>query len=95
MDKEQAIQKFQEKIDWANQNRYPYVSESDVELYKMAINALAISSAEPKVGHCEDCKCFRKPALRTDIFGKCIQHLGVCPPCNWYCADFEPQESEE
>ena len=54
-----------------------------------------IPSAEPKVGRCEDCKYFRKLPLRTDTsIGKCIQHWGVCPPCDWYCADFEPQESE-
>ena len=46
-------------------------------------------------GHCEDCKHFRKLPLRTDTVGKCIQHWGVCPSCDWYCADFEPQESEE
>ena len=56
----------------------------------------AIPSAEPKVGRCENCKCFHKLSLSTDTsIGKCIKHWGVCPPCDWYCADFELQESEE
>ena len=51
-------------------------------------------SQEPKTGHCEDCKHFRKLPYHTDILGKCVNHWGFCPKGDWYCADFEPQESE-
>ena len=49
---------------------------------------------EPKTGHCEDCKHFRKLPYHADILGKCVNHWGFCPKGDWYCADFEPQESE-
>lgn len=72
------------------------LNSNDIKAIEKAIELVkAIPSAEQKVGRCEDCKHFRKLPLRTDTVGKCIQHWGVCPPCDWYCADFEPQESEE
>lgn len=43
------------------------------EAKAMAIDALW---TEPKTGHCEDCKHFRKLPLRTDTVGKCNQHWG-------------------
>lgn len=52
-----------------------------------------IPSAE-KTGHCEDCKHFRKIPYHADTLGKCVHHTGFCPKGDWYCADFEPQESE-
>ena len=48
-----------------------------------------------KTGHCEDCKHFRKLPYHAGILGKCIHHGGFCPKGDWYCADFEPQESED
>lgn len=48
----------------------------------------ALPSAE-KTGRCKDCKHFRVIPYHTDI---CIQHTGLCPKGDWYCADFEPQE---
>lgn len=56
---------------------------------------VAIPSAEPKTGHCEDCKHFRKLPYHADTLGKCIHHWGFCPKGDWYCADFEPQERSE
>lgn len=50
---------------------------------------------EPKTGHCKDCKHFRKLPYHADTLGKCFNHTGFCPNGDWYCADFEPQESEE
>ena len=49
---------------------------------------------QPKTRHCEDCKYFRKLPYHIDILGKCICHTGFCPGGDWYCADYEPQESE-
>ena len=54
----------------------------------------SVNLQEPKTGHCEDCKQFRKLPYHADSLGKCIQHAGFCPKGDWYCADFEPQESE-
>ena len=64
-------------------------------VYSALIDGIDTLEQEPNTGHCEDCKYFRKLPLRTDTIGKCIQHWGVCPPCDWYCADFEPQERSE
>lgn len=50
---------------------------------------------EPKVGHCEECKHFRKFPYHADTLGKCIRHTKLCPKSDWYCADYESQESEE
>ena len=47
-----------------------------------------------KTGYCEDCKHFRKLPFHADTLGKCIHHTGFCPKGDWYCADFEPQESD-
>ncbi len=54
-------------------------------------------SVQPKTktGHCEDCKHFRKLPYHADTLGKCIYNSGICPKGDWYCADFEPQESED
>lgn len=59
---------------------------------EMAIQAL---SQEPKTGHCKECKYFCELPYHIDILGKCIRHTGFCPGGDWYCADFEPQESED
>lgn len=56
--------------------------------------AIELLEQEPKAGHCEDCKHFRKLPMHTATIGKCIQHTGFCPKGDWYCADYEPQESE-
>lgn len=40
MTKEEAISVFKDKLNWANQNRYPYVSQREAEAYRMAIEAL-------------------------------------------------------
>ena len=48
-----------------------------------------------RIGHCEDCKHFHKLPYHADALGKCIHHGGFCPKGDWYCADFEPQKSED
>ena len=57
--------------------------------------AIELLEQESKTGHCEDCKHFRKLPMHTSTIGKCIQYTGFCPKGDWYCADFEPQESED
>ena len=52
-------------------------------------------SVKPQTGYCEDCKHFRKLPYHADALGKCAHHGGFCPKGDWYCADFEPQESED
>ena len=53
------------------------------------------ASVKPQgTGHCEDCKHFRKLPYHADTLGKCVHHGGFCPKGDWYCADYEPQESE-
>lgn len=47
---------------------------------------------EPKMGHCEECKHFRKLPYHADALGKCMQHTGFCPKGDWYCADYEPEK---
>lgn len=54
-----------------------------------------IKPQEPKTGYCEDCKYFHKLPYHADTLGKCVNHWGFCPKGDWYCADFEPQESED
>ena len=54
----------------------------------------SVNPQEPKTGHCKDCKHFRKLPYHAGAIGKCVNHWGFCPPSDWYCADFEPQESE-
>ena len=36
----EAISVLQDKLSWANQNRYPYVSQREVKTYQMIINFL-------------------------------------------------------
>ena len=55
----------------------------------------SVNPQEPPTGRCEDCKHFRKLPYHTDILGKCIHHARFCPKGDWYCADYEPQESED
>ena len=52
----------------------------------------SVTTQEPKTGHCEECKHFRKLPYHADTLGKCFQHTGFCPKGDWYCADYEPQE---
>ena len=59
----------------------------------MVVNEPSVKPQE-KTGHCEDCKHFRKLPYHADTLGKCVNHWGFCPKGDWYCADFEPQESE-
>ena len=40
MTAEEAIEVFKSELDWAEQNRYPYISENKVKANKLAINAL-------------------------------------------------------
>lgn len=47
MTKEEAISVFKDKLSWANQNRYPYVSQREAEAYRMGIKVL---EQEPKTG---------------------------------------------
>ena len=63
-----------------------------IQAKDMAIKAL---KQEPQTGHCEDCKHFQKLPYHAGTLGKCVNHWGFCPLSDWYCADFEPQESEE
>jgi hypothetical protein len=48
-----------------------------------------------RTGHCKECKYFRKLPYHADTLGKCVHHTGFCPKGDWYCADFDPQESED
>ena len=54
----------------------------------------SVKPQEPII-KCEDCKHFRKLPMHTSTIGKCIQHTEFCLKGDWYCADFEPQESED
>ena len=67
---------------------------NDKRFMEMVNVIKAIQSTEPKIGHCKNCKHFRKLPYHAGAIGKCVQHWGFCPPSDWYCADFEPQESE-
>lgn len=40
MTNEEAIKIFKSELDWAEQNRYPYISENKVKAIKLAIKAL-------------------------------------------------------
>jgi hypothetical protein len=40
MEYEEAIEIFKSELDWAKQNRYPYVSENKVKAIKLAIKLL-------------------------------------------------------
>ena len=50
-----------------------------------------VMDALEQTGHCKDCKSFREIPYHIDI---CNQHTELCPKGDWYCADFEPQESD-
>ena len=50
---------------------------------------------QPKTGHCEECKHFRKFPHHAGTLGRCIQHTRLCTKSDWYCADYEPQERGE
>lgn len=63
------------------------------EAKAMAIEALALMSS--KRGQCENCKYFRKLPRHKGMFGECDNLSGFYIKGNWYCADFEPIESEE
>ena len=39
-ERSEAISVLQDKLSWANQNRYPYVSQREVKVYQMIINFL-------------------------------------------------------
>ena len=65
------------------------------DLCRDTANLLEELEQEPKTGHCEDCKHFRKLPYHADTLGKCVNHWGFCPKGDWYCADFEPQERNE
>ena len=58
------------------------------------INDISPVTPRPKTGHCKNYKHFHELPYHTDILGKCIQHTGFYPKGDWYCADFEPHESE-
>ena len=62
---------------------------------KEFVEDLPSVNPQERTGHCEDCKHFRKLPYHAGILGKCIQHTGFCPKGDWYCADYDPQESEE
>lgn len=40
MTNEEAIEVFKSELDWAEQNRYPYISENKVKAIKLAIKVL-------------------------------------------------------
>lgn len=40
MHPKEAIKVFKSELDWAEQNRYPYVSENKIKAIKLAIQAL-------------------------------------------------------
>ena len=63
----------------------------DYDALRMARKAL---EQEPKI-KCEDCKYFRKLPFHAGTIGKCVHHTGFCPKGDWYCADHDPQESED
>lgn len=50
MTAEEAIEVFKSKLDWAEQNRYPYISENKVKATKLAIKAL-----EQEPNRCDSC----------------------------------------
>lgn len=65
--------------------------------------SVAIPSAEPKTGHCKDCKYFKYDSVEVEVDGiSLIFSQGICS--RWgdgcktkedgYCFMFEPQESE-
>ena len=70
---------------------YPHTEQWGI-LQKIK-EALEVLKQNPKVGHCEECKHFRKFPYHADKLGKCIQHTKLCPKSDWYCADYEPQEN--
>lgn len=47
-DKERAIAVFKSKIEWEKEKRYPFISNEEVDAYKLAIKAL---EQEPRKGH--------------------------------------------
>lgn len=48
MTAEEAIEVFKSELDWAEQNRYPYISENKVKATKLAIQALEQELSEDK-----------------------------------------------
>jgi len=78
------------KLDWRHEaNQCSKCAEEHRQLAGWLKDYKRLLEQEPKTGHCEDCKHFRKIPYHADA---CIQHTGLCPKGDWYCADFEPQE---
>ena len=91
----QAIRDVFHKLE-CEHKEYAADSEYMLALWDVANEIRLLPSVIPQTtGHCEDCKYFRKLPYHADTLGKCIHHTGVCPKGDWYCADYEPQESED
>jgi len=93
----EAIKKFTynykgERIADYDCDNFPV--QIDVKTVKEILRDLPPVTPQQKMGHCEDCKHFRKLPYHTDTLGKCVQHTGFYPRGDWYCADYESLESE-
>lgn len=52
MTAEEAIKVFKSELDWAEQNRYPYISENKVKATKLAVKAL---EQQQQPNRCDSC----------------------------------------
>ena len=99
MDKEKAIDLLDNLIGMIEDNQ-----ENDYdEALKMGIKALAIPSAEPKTGHCKDCKYFEYDSVaKVDGIPLIVAHEicskwgdGCKTKEDGYCFLYEPQERSD
>jgi len=76
-----------------------YVEGNYSEKLYDTIISLPPVKPQQEIGQCKDCKHFRKLPYHVDTLGntlgRCFQHTSFYPKGDWYCADFESQESEE
>lgn len=85
-----------EALDWLISRKEHYEMDDNCQELAEAIGVgIDAIKQKMKTGHCKDCKHFRELPHHTETIGRCVWHSGLYPKGDWYCADFEPKESED